>query len=204
MLKEKLLSKYFISEEISEESKLTPLRKFVDSIGLDWTKMNRKQMTRWSNTKRYKDYFALMKIKKLADASNIKESFVFDNYQFFISNFALDIQKETEITKEEAISFIQIMEAISPPKVKFYKGGKRGHYKSLEQRKQTLKNRVLSTVNTGGVVSSGEGQILFAGTGKRGKHAKKTLGANRILLKTKVRTPTGMRYHRKVYQTPTK
>lgn len=172
-IKEQLLSCYLNS--IEESDKITPLRSFIDSIGLDWRKMNRKQLMRWSTTKRYKDYFALNKIKKIADTAHS--------------------------TNEESISFSQLMEKVKlPPSVKVIKPG-RGHYKSIEQRKRIYKSKIMDVINSGGAVSGAGGEILFAGTG-RGKQTKKALGGNRVILKKKVRTPTGMRYHRKVLVRP--
>lgn len=202
MLKEKLLSEY-LNYDFVFEDKSTPLRRFVDSIGLDHTKMNRKQMDKWARTKRYKEFFGLMKIKRIADEANIKESVIFYNLDLFLSNFEPNLSEETTITEEETLNFLKILEvAMTPPPVKLYsKTGKRGKYKSLSQRKSILKQHILNTVNKGGSVSLGGG-ILFAGTGKHSKHAKKALTKGRVLLKKRVRTPIGMRYHRKVYQTP--
>jgi hypothetical protein len=208
-LKEKLISHY-VNVDLLEGHRMTPLRKFVDSLGLDHENLTRKQMRKWASTKRYRDYFALAKIKKIADAANVSESYILENYDFFISNFDVDLSSEYTITAEEALSFLSIVEAMrsKAPRVKaakifrYTKHQKRGSYQSLEQRKLGLKKKIASVLGSGGLVSDAPGQIIFSGG--KGKHSKRALGSNRLLLKTKVRTPEGMRYHRKVVQVPQK
>ena len=211
-LKEKLIHEY-IDYDLKKH-KLTPLRLFIRSIGLDYNKMPRKKLIKWSSTKRYKDFFALHKIKKIADEANIKECIILDNYEIFINNFKLNLDEEFTITESEVLSFIDILEYVAnttppkpkvvklkPPKIlRYTKHQKRGKYKSKGQRLSALKKTTLSVLGSGGLVSGAEGQVIFSGG--KGKHSKRTLGSNRILIKKKVRTPTGMRYHRKVYQTP--
>lgn len=205
MLKEKLLSKYYNGYHIDED-RMTPLRRFVDSLGLDHKEMTRKQMDKWARTKRYKNFFRLMKIKRIADEANVSESVIFSNLDVFLSQFEVNMLEESIITEEEVLCFLAILEAINrpprPPEIKIYKGRKRGKYKSLTQRKDILKNIILNTVGSGGISSLGAGGVMFAGTGGRGIHTKKSVGSNRLMVKRRIKTSTGSRFHRKVYQPP--
>ena len=61
-----------------------------------------------------------------------------------------------------------------------------------------MRHRILKTINTGGMVTSGEGDILFRGTGKK---ARKPLGAGKMMFMTRVPSKSGgMKYHRKIYK----
>ena len=195
----KLLECYFRDELNEAVKKLTPLRRFVLSIGLDFNKLSNKQMRKWSSTKRYKSFLKMYKLKKIADYTN-KEKEVNEDLSFFYDNF--ECSDEEIITESDALSFLSVMEAyrLKVPKPKIYKlnVGGRGKYKSLEKRKTSLQQNVIHAVQSGGIVSDAPGSSIYSGLYKHSKHGTRALGQNKVIIKRKVTTPTSIRYHRKV------
>lgn len=195
----KLNETYFNDELNEAHKKLTPLRRFILSIGLDFNKLTNKQMRKWSSTKRYKTYLKLYKLKKLADFTN-KEKEVNENLEFFFENFIC--QDEEIINENDTLSFLQVLEAyrlkVPAPKIYKLKVGGRGKYKSLQQRKSNLQQNVISAVQSGAIVSDAPGTSIYSGLYKHSKHGTKALGQNKVVIKRKITTPTSIRYHRKV------
>lgn len=195
----KLLEFYFRDDLSEAVKKLTPLRRFVLSIGLDFNKLSNKQMRKWSSTKRYKSFLKMYKLKKIADYAN-KEKEVNEDLSFFYDNF--ECSDEEIITESDALSFLSVMEAyrLKVPKPKIYRlhVGGRGKYKSLEKRKTSLQQNVIHAVQSGGIVSDVPGSSIYSGLYKHSKHGTRALGQNKVIIKRKVTTPTSIRYHRKV------
>jgi hypothetical protein len=203
------LNETYFNDELNEATKkLTPLRRFVLSIGLDFNKLTNKQMRKWSSTKRYKTYLKLYKLKKLADFTN-KQKEVTENLEFFFENFIC--QDEEIINENDALSFLQVLEAyrLKVPTPRIYKlhvGGRGGnkdltrpyHYKKLAQRKQELQQNVIKAVQSGAIVSDAPGTSIYSGLYKHSKHGTKSLGQNKVVIKRKISTPNSIRYHRKV------
>lgn len=206
-LKEKLLTRYF-QNELFESERMTPLKRFIDSLGLDHNTLTLKQKRKWASTKRYKDFVSLRKIKKIADEANVKESFIFNNINIFLERFETD-ETENLISESEVLSFLETVEYIhlteknkrvlSAPTTKVFRSG-RGHYSSAEERKRKIKNMALDLINQGGEVSTSPGTVMVSS--KKALHALKPLGQNKIILMKKVSTPKGIRFHRKIYKTP--
>ena len=209
-LKEKLLSSYFKEDFLSEDyfhetERLSPLRRFIYTLGLDYKDLNKKQLYKWSRTKRYRNFKKMRKIKRIADEANLDDSFIYDNIEVLLKEFKLD-DDDTLITADEVISILPILEGykISQLKgrsygaTKAHQFGARGKYRTKQQRSTEMRHRILKTINSGGIVSSGEGGILFKGTGKK---AKKPLGTGKMLFLTRVPSKKGgMKYHRKIYK----
>ena len=199
-LKQKLIEKYLLkqhTESYLQEARATPLRKFIASIGLDYTKLNPKQMRKWAMSKRYKDYKAMGKIKRIAAEANVQETIILENYNFFLSNFYIDEQNDYEITKEEVISFIKIFEAIPKIKIFRYKSAKRGPYKNKMERMANLKQVALNAINRGGIISSGEGDVIY----KKAKKVRTALGSDKMMIRQKFITKSGTPiYHHKAYK----
>jgi hypothetical protein len=86
--KNKILEKYYFKEEAR---RLTPLRKYIRYIGLDWTKMNEKQIDKIARTQAYKQFKGLRKIKKTIDKniqnSSVQESKDVQPRQYDLHNF---------------------------------------------------------------------------------------------------------------------
>jgi hypothetical protein len=61
----KLLRKYLSEEELQKisEEKMSPLRKYITSIGLDWAKLSSDQIYRISSSQAYKEFRKLNSIK---------------------------------------------------------------------------------------------------------------------------------------------
>lgn len=49
--------------------RMTPLRKFVKTLGLNHKNLTNKQMRKWAKTKRYKEFFMQQKIEHIQDKS---------------------------------------------------------------------------------------------------------------------------------------
>lgn len=212
-IRNKLLSLY-LSDNIQESSNINPLKKykqtalrqFINSIGLDWKVLNGKQKRKWADTKRYKDFKKMMKIKKIADESDIRETFILEHYTTFIQNFK-DFGDETVINEQEVLSFFQILNHIEESylvertqNIKIYRQKtykNRGKYRNKSQRAQLLKSIASSAVNRGAIISGGESDILFKG-GR--KHAQRALGSGKLMIKRKVGSPSGLKYHRKSFR----
>ena len=203
--KEKLIRSYMKESMFFEyttqelKAKQTPLRNFIRSIGLDHKDLTRKQMLKWANTKRYKDFKKLAKIKRMADEANVQETVILENFWLFIENFDLDDNDEI-ISEKEALNFIYILEAIPKIKIYRYHSAKRGPYKSAAEREKARKELQTAAVNRGGIVSGGEGDIIFKG-GK--KHYHRALGANKLMIRSFAGTSkkTGApKYRRKTYK----
>lgn len=211
-IKHKLLSLYLLdtlqeSERINplKKYKQTALRQFINSIGLDWKVLNGKQKIKWANTKRYKDFKKLMKIKKIADEANIEETFIFEHYNTFMQDF-IDCGDDSIINEEEVLSFLEILknieesyllESVSRIKIyrqKMYKN--RGSYRNKSQRTQAMRAMASSAINRGASISTGEGDVMFRG-GKR--HAQRALGSGKIMIKRKVKSSPGFS-HRKTFR----
>lgn len=199
-LKEKLLQSYYNSYLLEytvreQRGKSTALRQFLASIGLDYRDLTRKQIYRWADTKRYNDFKKGLKIKRIADEANVEESFILENYKFFIENF-VDNGSEEEIDSEEVLSFLSILEAA---KIKTYAQkhiGGRGHYSSKQEREARMKNDIIDAVNSGAIIDRGEGDPLFAS----GQRAFKSLGSNKVMIKRKRPSKSGLKFHRKTYK----
>nr|QMP83722.1 MAG: hypothetical protein [Caudoviricetes sp.] len=74
--KNRLLEKYNLNED---KLRLTPLRRYINFIGLDWSKMSTQQIDKIARMQAYKQFKGLRKIKKIinknAEASdNVQES----------------------------------------------------------------------------------------------------------------------------------
>lgn len=178
-----------------QRGKATPLRNFIASIGLDYRDLTRKQIDRWADTKRYKDYKKGLKIKKIADEANVEENFIIENYRVFIDNF-IDNGNEEEIDSEEVLSFLSILEAV---KIKTYSQkhiGGRGHYSSKQEREARMKRNIIDAINSGAIIDRGEGDPLFAS----GHRAFKSLGSNKVMIKRKRPSKSGIKFHRKTYK----
>lgn len=199
-LKEKLLQSYYndylLEYTIKQQrGKATALRQFIASIGLDYRDLTRKQIDRWADTKRYKDFKKGLKIKRIADEANVEESFIVENYNFFIENF-VDNGREEEIDSEEVLSFLSILEAA---KIKTYSQrhiGKKRSYRTKQEREADLKSQIIGAVNTGAIIDRGEGDPMFAS----GKRAFKSLGSGKVMIKRKSSSKSGLKFHRKTYK----
>jgi len=199
-LKEKILSSYF-KDEYLFEARLTPLRRFITSIGLDYTHLTRKQLYKWARSKRYQMFKKLLKIKRIADEANVDELLIYNNIELFLKEFYLDDSTDNLITEEEVVSFISLMEKIKQIDFmakKAHQFGKRGSYKSKAERQEVMRNRTLQTINTGGMVTSGESNILYGVTAK--KRRARALGTGKMMFLKRVPGSTGMKYHRKTYK----
>lgn len=201
-LKEKLLQSYYKDSFFTEHTiaelrgKRTALRKFISSIGLDYRQLTRKQVNKWADTKRYKDFKKGLKIKKIADEANVEEGFILENYNVFIENF-IDNGNEQEIDSEEVLCFLSILEGLA--KIKTYtqkRIGRRGGYSSKQEREARMKNTIINAVNAGAIIDRGEGDPLFAS----GRRAFKALGSNKVMIKRKKPSKSGLKFHRKTYK----
>lgn len=184
-IKHKLIKKYFHDDFIPESARLTPLRRFLYTIGFDYKDLTRSEVDKWARTKRFKDFFKLYKIKKIADKAHVDEEIVFNNLEIFLSK--LEIIEEEQIYLKEEQDFQQILEYVAPTISKGFirktrKVGKRGKYKHLPQRQQFIKKQILQTLNTGGEVSTGESQIRF----RSGKKMNNVAGRNKVILKKRI------------------
>jgi len=203
-LKHKLLKKYFAEEFIIEYERLTPLRRFIYSLGLDYKDLSRKKIYKWARTKQYKDFFKLYKIKKIVDKANVDESFVYENLEYIMDNFIPS--EDQHITEFDVDNFKTILEIVYSrsnypktgyePVIKhsYNRHHMRGRYRTAQQRQAIVKQNVLHTVNTGGTVSRGESDIQF----KSGKKQQLASGQNKVILRKRIPSRTGgLRYHRK-------
>lgn len=201
-LKQKLLRLYFKEEILCEKFRLTPLRRFISSIGLDYTKLDKKQMHKFARSKRYKQYKTLLRIKKIADEhTDVKEQVILEHYKI-LSNI-----EETK-SDAEIIKLLRILEEIYIIEDKFSLsssgkfGATRGRYSTAKERMGVLKKKAIDVLNKGGEVSSSRGTIQFIGKGNIGKKAKKLLGANKIIFKMRIPAKTGLKYHHQTFKTP--
>ncbi len=211
-LKEKLLLNYIENDYIEEEQRYTPLRRFVDSLGLDHTKLTRKQMRKWSSTKRYKNFLALRKIKRIADEANVKENVISTNQYHFISGFYSEDIYSDIISEEEVISFLAALDNLNEGRIKISRPRSlslkprrpRGKYKSLAQRKSAVQSAATQIINKGGTVSYGASGPLYAGKSKHTIHSTKALGANQLALRSKrpYSSKYGFKLHRNVIDLP--
>lgn len=64
-LEKKLLRKYFSEEMVEEilESRMTPLRKYITSIGMDWSKLSAENIKKIADSQAYKQFRKLNTIK---------------------------------------------------------------------------------------------------------------------------------------------
>ena len=64
-LERKLLKKYFSEERIDQiqEERMSPLRKYITSIGMDWKKLSLEQLERIRNSQAYNEFRKLNTIK---------------------------------------------------------------------------------------------------------------------------------------------
>lgn len=193
-LKEKLLSSYFdndISESVNtKKSKYTPLRRFVDFIGLDWKNLSPEQMEKWARTKRFKNFRKMRKIKRISVEADVNESIIYENYDLFMREF-IESDSDDIISDLEVISFFAIIESLQKRVIakKAHQFGARGHYKSAAQKAAETRKTVLSAINKGSTISSGEGDVQFGGRGRKGQ---KALGQGKVAIRTPYRTKSGI------------
>lgn len=199
-LKEKLLRSYYNAQLLEytvkqQRGKATALRQFIASIGLDYRDLTRKQIDRWADTKRYKDFKKVMKIKKISDEANVEENFILENYNFFLENFVDNGQEEVD--SAEMLNFLQILENIVKAKIYRQKrAGKRGSYRTKQERESRLKGEITGAVNAGAIIDRGEGDPLFAS----GHRAFRALGSNKVMIKRKKSSKSGLKFHKKTYK----
>lgn len=190
-IKESLLNQYsgnIQESSFTKKSKYTPLRRFIDSLGYQWELLTPKQRDWWARTKRYKMFKKFWKVKKLVDKANADESLVLSNIDFFMEN--MEFNDEDEILDHELESFTELLEYLNRQLVatRKHQFGRRGHYLTKPQKKYLIRQKTLSTVNKGGIVSTGEGDVQYGGRGVKGG---KALGQNRLMFKTPYRTKDG-------------
>lgn len=151
------------SDEIIDESKrITSLRNFVSTIGLDWTKLNRKQMEKIARTRQYKQWAGLRKLKKMEDET-LKES---------DRPFSIHRVHKPHVRPKETSS-------LDTGQVR----------KSLPGRAPVTSYKQLATsvINKGGTVTRSAGSITYKGRKgkfayKATKHAQLGLGGRRLTL----------------------
>lgn len=180
-------------EEIIFEEKYTVLRRFINSIGLDYHHLTLKQIRKIASTKRYKTFLALRKIKRISDEAHrddIKESIEY-NIHAILKSFPMEDVYLDSITEQEVRAVIGV------PKIQ-PKVHRRGKYKTLEQRRKAFKSNVLSALYAGHRVS-GEGQVMFAGSGK---HTKLALRKNRVMILKRRSYMGTVKFHRNVVKIP--
>lgn len=179
-------------EEIILEEKYTALRRFINSIGLDYHKLTLKQIRKIASTRRYKIFLALRKIKHIADeAHEIKEDIEYYIHDI-LCNFPMDDIHSNIITEKEVNAVVLSIPKMQP------NVHRRGKYKTLEQRRKKFKVHVLNNLYAGHRVS-GEGQVMFAGSGR---HTKLALRKNRVMI-LKRRSQNGVvKFHRNVVKIP--
>jgi hypothetical protein len=182
-------------DNLQEKQILTPLRRFINSIGLDYTKLTLRQMRKWSSTKRYKDYLALRKIKRMADEAHVSEELVEMVQEELLVDFYFDDIFLSVITENEVYSVICQLHHLREGSYHSYK---RGKYKTLEQRKKLFKDMVTSALYAG----SHEATIGHAMFKSMGKHTALALQKGRSMLLKRREKPEGTVYHRKVYRLP--
>lgn len=166
----------------------TPLRQFIDYIGLDYTKLSNRQIRNISKTKRYKMFLAQYKIKAMLNHMHLSDD-IFEIHKYtLLREFYYDDIFSNLITEKEVLSILPILERYS----KIH----RGKYKTTSQRFQIYKNKLLSNLYSGGKIS-GEGEIMYKGLGKMAKHSHLALSKDRtMILKRKERKSGETYYHR--------
>lgn len=145
------------------ESRITSLRKFISSIGLDWKKMSRRQINKISGTAQYQQWLDLKKTKKLVDEDpNLSEENLDEFHRPHRPHMRptemprLDVGqvRPTPITRQPETTYTQVARQV---------------------------------INRGGTVTRSPGAITFKGRKglrayKATKHAQLSLGRKRLTL----------------------